>query len=211
MPRQLTVCDHPLLQDKLARLRDRSTSPKAFRRLMTESGTILGIEALRSLKTRKASVRTPLASAPGRIEDEPVAVVAVLRAGLGLVPGLLRLVPHAAIGHIGLYRNEETLNPVRYYVRLPKNLREYNVLLCDPMLATGGSACEAISILKNSGARKIALLSVIAAKAGVSRVASHHPDVRVYTAGLDPKLNKEGFIVPGLGDAGDRLFGTLED
>ncbi len=211
MPRPIIVCDHPLLQDKLARLRDRSTSPKAFRRLMTEAGTILGIEALRSIKTRRATVKTPLANAPARLEDEPVAVVAVLRAGLGLVPGLLRVVPHAAIGHIGLYRNEETLNPVRYYVRLPSKLHRYNVLLCDPMLATGGSACEAISILKNSGARKISLLSVIAAKAGVRRVARQHPDVRVLTAGLDPKLNAEGFIVPGLGDAGDRLFGTLEE
>ncbi|MBI5631223.1 MAG: uracil phosphoribosyltransferase [Elusimicrobia bacterium] len=208
MTARLTVCEHPLAREKLARLRDKHTLPHEFRALMAEMGAILGYEALRGLRTRKTMVQTPLRSASAEYSDQPIALVAVLRAGLGLLPGLLNLVPDARIGHVGLYRNEATLNPVRYYVRLPREISDSFVILCDPMLATGGSAVEALRILKTDGARQIALVTVLAAKAGVRRVQEVHPDVPIYTAAVDSQLNKSGYIVPGLGDAGDRLFGT---
>ena len=207
MPK-LHVSDHPLVQDKLARLRDKATEPEAFRQLMAEVAMLVGTEVLRGVRTRKASVQTPIKAAPALVLDQPLAFVAVLRAGLGMTPGLLRLAPRAAIGHIGLYRNEETLNPVRYYVRLPRRLSEHFVVLCDPMLATGGSASESLHILKTDGARQIALLTLLASRKGVERVRRDHPDVPVYTAAVDATLNAKGYIVPGLGDAGDRLFNT---
>ncbi len=205
---RLTLCDHPLIQEKLAGLRDKHTRPEDFRSLMSEVSSLLGYEALRGLKTRKTMVQTPLRSAPAEFVDQPIALVAVLRAGLGMIPGLLHIAPKARIGHIGLYRNEETLNPVRYYVRLPRDIADCFVLLCDPMLATGGSAAEAIRILKTDGARRIALVTLLCARAGLKRVHEAHPDVPVYTAGVDAGLNRAGFILPGLGDAGDRLFAT---
>jgi len=208
MAAKLVVCEHPLVQEKLGTLRDRKTQPEEFRRAMAEVSSLLGYEVLRGVKTRRTTVRTPLKSAPALVTTQPVAFVAVLRAGLGMLPGLQHLLPQAHIGHIGLYRNEETLNPVRYYVRLPKSISECFVVLCDPMLATGGSAVEALHILKTDQARRIVLLSLIAAKAGVARVQREHPDVPIYLAGVDPILNRSGFIVPGLGDAGDRLFAT---
>ncbi|MFA6002833.1 MAG: uracil phosphoribosyltransferase [Elusimicrobiota bacterium] len=208
MTAKLTICDHPLVQAKLAVLRDRHTTPQGFRAAMTEAACLMGVEVLRDMKTRKTTVRTPLRTAPAEVPAQPAAFVAVLRAGLGMLPGLQQLMPEAHIGHIGLYRNEETLNPVRYYVRLPKNISECFVVLCDPMLATGGSAVEALHILKTDKARKIVLLSLIAAKAGVARVQKEHPDVPIFVAGVDAALNRCGFIVPGLGDAGDRLFAT---
>ncbi|MDE2314240.1 MAG: uracil phosphoribosyltransferase [Elusimicrobia bacterium] len=208
MQPKLVVCDHPLLKHKLAHLRDKRTPPAEFRRLMQEAGAILGYEATRGIGSRKTSVLTPIKASPAEVLAAPVALVAVLRAGLGLMEGALSLYPEARIGHIGLYRNEETLNPVRYYVRLPKDLNKSFVVLCDPMLATGGSAAEAVRILKMDGARKIALISLLAAKDGIRRVHQDHPDVAVYAAAVDAKLNSVGYIVPGLGDAGDRLFGT---
>jgi uracil phosphoribosyltransferase len=207
MPK-LYVSDHPLVQDKLARLRDKTTAPEDFRRLMAEVAMIIGAEVLKGVRTRKATVQTPLKPSPAVVLDQPLAFVAVLRAGLGMTPGLLELAPKAAIGHIGLYRNEETLNPVRYYVRLPKKLSEHFVVLCDPMLATGGSASESIHILKTDGAKQIALLTLLASKRGVERIHRDHPDVPVFTAAVDAVLNDKGYIVPGLGDAGDRLFNT---
>ncbi len=207
MPK-LFVSDHPLVQDKLARLRDKTTNPLDFRRLLAEAAMLLGYEALKNARTRKTTVRTPLRTAPAMILDEPLAFVAILRAGLGMTPGLLELEPNAAIGHIGLYRDEKTLNPVRYYVRLPRNISKYFVVLCDPMLATGGSASEAIVILKTAGAENIALLSLVASKQGVVRIHKDHPEVPVYTAAVDAVLNSNGYIIPGLGDAGDRLFNT---
>ncbi|HVC09252.1 MAG TPA: uracil phosphoribosyltransferase [Elusimicrobiota bacterium] len=206
---KLVVCEHPLLKHKLAHLRDKRTPPSDFRRLMHEAGAILGYEALREMGCKKISVPTPIRTSPAEVLAEPVALVAVLRAGLGLMEGVLSLYPEARVGHIGLYRNEETLNPVRYYVRLPKDLNKSFVVLCDPMLATGGSAAEALRILKMDGAKKIALVSLLAAKDGVRRVHQDHPDVAIYTAAVDAKLNAVGYIVPGLGDAGDRLFGTF--
>lgn len=208
MKGRLFVCDHPLIQEKLATLRDRRTQPEEFRQTMAEISSLLGAEALRGVMTKKTVVRTPLGPSPAVVTTAPVAFVAILRAGLGMLPGLQHLLPQAHLAHIGLYRNEETLNPVRYYVRLPKNIRDCFVVLCDPMLATGGSAIEALHILKTDKAKRIVMLSIIAAKAGVERVRREHPDVPIYVAGLDPKLNADGFIVPGLGDAGDRLFAT---
>jgi uracil phosphoribosyltransferase len=208
MASKLVVCDHPIVQEKLAGLRDKHTRPEEFRAMMEDVGALLGYEAMRQLRTRRTIVQTPLKSAPAEFIDQPVAFVAVLRAGLGLLPGLLRLVPDASVGHIGLYRNEETLNPVRYYIRLPREIAESFVVLCDPMLATGGSAVEAINILKTDGAREIVLLTLLASKAGVKRVHEAHPNVTIYTAGVDSTLNKSGYILPGLGDAGDRLFAT---
>ena len=208
MASKLTVVDHPLISDKLACLRDKHTRPEDFRTLMTEVSTLLAVEALKGLRTRRTMVQTPLRSAPAEFVDQPLAFVAVLRAGLGMIPGLLHLYPKARVGHIGLYRNEETLNPVRYYVRLPKDIRDCFVVLCDPMLATGGSAVEAIHILKTDGARQIALMTLLSSKTGIKRVQEAHPEVPIITAAVDPVLNKAGYIVPGLGDAGDRLFST---
>lgn len=205
---KLTVCDHPLIQDKLASLRDKHTRPEDFRLLMGEVAALLGYEAMRGLRTRTTQVQTPLRTAAAEFIDQPIAFVAVLRAGLGMTDGLSRVYPKARIGHIGLYRNEETLNPVRYYVRLPKDIRDCFVVLCDPMLATGGSAVEAINILKTDGARYIVLVSLLASRAGVRKVHDAHPGVPIVCAAVDAQLNKVGYIVPGLGDAGDRLFAT---
>lgn len=208
MPQRLTVCDHPLVQEKLATLRDKHTRAEDFRMAMSEVASLMSYEVFKGLRTRKTQVQTPLRSAQAEFVDQPIAAVAVLRAGLGLLSGVMKVVPKARIGHIGLYRNEETLNPVRYYVRLPKDIGECFTVLCDPMLATGGSAVEAINILKTDGAKQIALLSLLAARAGVRRIQEAHPDVHVYTAAVDGTLNRMGYIVPGLGDAGDRLFST---
>lgn len=206
----VTVCEHPLIQEKLAGLRNKATSPERFRALMEEVSIILGVHALENLKTKPGSVTTPLQSAAVRVADQPIVLAAILRAGLGMLPGLLRIAPEASVGHIGIYRNEETLNPVRYYVRLPKALDRSLVVLLDPMLATGGSAVEALRILKTDGASHIVFVSLLSSKLGLRRVQREHPDVRIVTAAVDPKLNRKGYIVPGLGDAGDRLFGTLD-
>lgn len=208
MKERLTVCEHPLLQDALARLREKSTPSPAFRRAMEEAGSVLVFEALREARLQAVEVHTPLKAAAAKRLAQPVVFAVVLRAGLGFLPGALRAAPEARVGFIGLYRDEDTLNPVRYYVRLPRELDRSAVLLLDPMLATGGSASEAIRILKMDGARSVALVCLLAAKAGVRRVHRDHPDTHVVTAAVDPVLNSKGYIVPGLGDAGDRLFGT---
>ncbi len=203
------VVEHPVMQEALARLRDKTTKPSEFRKHMADAGMILGLAALDDLKSLPGKVVTPIKAAKVHRLGKPLALIAILRAGLGLLPKLSDLLPDAATGHIGLYRNEETLNPIRYYVRLPKGLGKARVMLCDPMLATGGSAAEAVRILKTDGARDIHLVSLLATEVGIRRVHREHPDVRVVTASVDPVLNKMGYIVPGLGDAGDRLFGTL--
>ncbi|MFH1724699.1 MAG: uracil phosphoribosyltransferase [Elusimicrobiota bacterium] len=208
MPHRVTICDHPLMRDILARLRDKNTPHEDFRALLADAGIILGLKALEDLKTHASHVRTPLKTAAAQRIRQPVILAAILRAGVGLLPGLMRLLPRARVGHIGLYRNEETLNPVRYYVRLPRGLSRSLVLLADPMVATGGSAAESIRILKTDGAKQITLVSLLATKTGIRRVLRDHPDVRIVTAAVDPVLNENGYIVPGLGDAGDRLFGT---
>ncbi len=206
--RNLHVCDHPLIQDRVGRLRDRRTKFSDFRRFVAEVSVMMGYEILRDVSTERIRVKTPLGTATCGVVRTPVVFVSVLRAGLGMIDGLLKIVPEAATGHIGIYRNEETLEPVRYYSRLPGNLHKSRVILADPMIATGGSAIEAIDILKSKKARGIRLMSIISAKPGLERLWKSHPDVHVFTASVDETLTGNGYIFPGLGDAGDRIFGT---
>jgi uracil phosphoribosyltransferase len=199
---------HPLIAAGLSVLRAKTTTPDLFRRHLQEIAIFLFVEASRTWDTRAIQVESPLASCAGAILEKPVVLVPILRAGLGMLDGILRVAPEASIGHIGLYRDAETLRPVSYYDRLPVNTAAANVLLLDPMLATGHSACEAASILKAQGARSIQFLCVLACPPGVQQFHSEHPDVPIVTAVIDPELNDHGYIVPGLGDAGDRYFGT---
>ncbi len=206
---QLVVLDHPLVQHKLALLRDVETTTKDFRHLMGELAAFLCYEATRDLELEEFRVRTPLEETPARrVSGKKLGVVAVLRAGLGMLDAVLDLIPVARVGFVGVYRNEETLQPVEYYCKLPSDLAERDVLVLDPMLATGGSSSAALELCKQRGAVRIRLLCVVAAPAGIDRVAADHPDVAVYTACVDRELNDVGYILPGLGDAGDRLFGT---
>jgi uracil phosphoribosyltransferase len=206
---QLVVLDHPLVQHKLALLRDVDTNTKDFRHLMGELAAFLCYEATRDLELEDYRVKTPLEETPAqRVSGKKLGVVAVLRAGLGMLDAVLDLVPVARVGFVGVYRNEETLQPVEYYCKLPSDLAERDVLVLDPMLATGGSSSAALELCKQRGAVRISLLCVVAAPAGIERVAADHPDVTVYAACVDRELNDVGYILPGLGDAGDRLFGT---
>jgi uracil phosphoribosyltransferase len=206
---RLVVLDHPLVQHKLALLRDAETTTKDFRHLMGELAAFLCYEATRDLELEECRVRTPLEETPARrVSGKKLGVVAVLRAGLGMLDAVLDLIPVARVGFVGVYRNEETLQPVEYYCKLPSDLAERDVLVLDPMLATGGSSSAALQLCKQRGAVRISLLCMVAAPAGIDRVARDHPDVAVYTAAVDRQLNDVGYILPGLGDAGDRLFGT---
>jgi uracil phosphoribosyltransferase len=206
---RLVVLDHPLVQHKLALLRDAETTTKDFRHLMGELAAFLCYEATRELELEEYRVRTPLEETPARrVSGKKLGVVAVLRAGLGMLDAVLDLIPVARVGFVGVYRNEETLQPVEYYCKLPSDLAERDVLVLDPMLATGGSSSAALQLCKDRGAVRISLLCMVAAPAGIDRVARDHPDVAVYTAAVDRELNDVGYILPGLGDAGDRLFGT---
>ena len=203
------ILDHPLVQHKVSLLRDKSTGTKEFKELVGEIAMLLCYEATRDLPTKEVEVETPIAVAKSHVlAGRKLALVPILRAGLGMVDGMLSLLPAAKVGHIGLYRNEETLEPVEYYCKLPSDIAERDVLLLDPMLATGGSACDAITQIKKRGARSIKFLAIIAAPEGLAKVHEQHPDVDIYVAALDEKLNENGYIVPGLGDAGDRIFGT---
>jgi uracil phosphoribosyltransferase len=204
----IRTVDHPLIAVGLSVLRAKTTTPDLFRRHLQEIAILLFAEASRAWETKAIEVETPLASCAGTILDKPIVLVPVLRAGLGMLDGILRVVPDAGIGHIGLYRDAETLRPVSYYDRLPVNIAAANVLLLDPMLATGHTACEAVSILKAQGALAIQFLCIMACPPGVQQFHSEHPDVPIVTAAIDPDLNDHGYIVPGLGDAGDRYFGT---
>jgi uracil phosphoribosyltransferase len=206
---RLVVLDHPLVQHKLALLRDAETTTKDFRHLMGELAAFLCYEATRELELEEYRVRTPLEETPARrVSGKKLGVVAVLRAGLGMLDAVLDLIPVARVGFVGVYRNEQTLQPVEYYCKLPSDLAERDVLVLDPMLATGGSSSAALQLCKDRGAVRISLLCMVAAPAGIDRVARDHPDVAVYTAAVDRELNDVGYILPGLGDAGDRLFGT---
>ncbi len=206
---RLIVLDHPLVQHKLALLRDADTTTKDFRHLMGELAAFLCYEATRDLELEEYRVRTPLEeTAARRVSGKKLGVVAVLRAGLGMLDAVLDLIPVARVGFVGVYRNEETLQPVEYYCKLPSDLAERDVLVLDPMLATGGSSSAALQLCKDRGGVRISLLCMVAAPAGIERVARDHPDVAVYTAAIDRELNDVGYILPGLGDAGDRLFGT---
>jgi uracil phosphoribosyltransferase len=205
----LLVVDHPLVQHKLALLRDRDTSKKIFRELVEEISMLLAYEATSGLPLETVPVRTPMEATEGnKVAGKKVTLVPVLRAGLGMVDGVLRLIPSARVGHIGLYRDHDTLEPVHYYFKIPGDAAYREFILLDPMLATGGSASAAVSALKEGGAVSIRLMCIVAAPEGVRRMAADHPDVPVITAALDRELNQHGYIVPGLGDAGDRLFGT---
>ncbi len=206
----VTIFNHPLIQHKIAILRDEKTSMKEFRELIEEITTLMTFECLREdVPTTERVVKTPLETCTQRVvKDNAIVIVPILRAGLGMVNGIHVLFPSARVGHIGLYRDEETLEPCEYYCKLPEGIEEKLVLVVDPMLATGGSACDAIDMLKKRGCKHIKFMAVIGAPEGVSRVAEAHPDVPIFVSTLDRCLNENGYILPGLGDAGDRLFGT---
>jgi len=201
--------NHPLIQHKLALLRDKHTEPKEFRELVEELSMLLAYEVFRDLPSMEVEVETPLARTTVRmVNGKKIALFPILRAGLVMANGILRLIPNALVGHLGIYRDSETLSPVPYYYKLPEHLDEKESIVLDPMLATGGSAAYAVKVLKEQGARNIKFVCIIAAPEGVNTLFQAHPDVLVYTASVDQYLNSHGYIVPGLGDAGDRLFGT---
>ena len=203
------IMDHPLVAHKLTILRDKNTSVKDFRELVSEIGMLITYEATRDLPLTTKTVETPICTAQEpTLAGKKVAVVPILRAGLGLVDGVLRMIPSARVGHIGMYRDEETLEPHVYFCKMPKDIAEREVMIVDPMLATGGSADAAITEMKRLGCTNIKLLVLVAVPEGLSRIEKNHPDVEVYAGAVDGKLNEHGYIVPGLGDAGDRIFGT---
>lgn len=206
---KLIVTDHPLIQHKLTIMRKTDTSSMEFRQLATEIATLMGYEVTRSLQTRDIEIQTPLEKMTGvEISGKKVVLVPILRAGLGMVDGFSLLMPGARVGHIGLYRDPETLKPVEYYCKMPGELKDRQVILLDPMLATGGSLTDAASLLKQRGANHIQAVCIIAAPEGVEAFQKAHPDIDLYVAHVDRQLNEDGYILPGLGDAGDRLFGT---
>jgi uracil phosphoribosyltransferase len=208
-PKNLHVVDSPLSRHKLAVLRDERTPTPEFRQAMKELALIMVAEATRDMPTRPVQIRTPLTETEVEEISGPVCLVPVLRAGLGMLDGALALLPKATVGFMGLFRDEETAQPIEYYVNLPQNLEDYLVLVLDPMLATGGSLSATLTKLKEEGAAWISCLHAVAAVPGVERLTREHPDVRLYAAAVDPELDERSFIVPGLGDAGDRLYGTL--
>lgn len=206
---RVVIFNHPLVQHKVGIIRNKNTSVKQFRELVQEIAGLMVYEITRNLPLTDIEVETPVAKTTARtIEGKKLAIVPVLRAGLGMVDGILQIVPNAKVGHIGLYRDPETLNPVEYYCKLPADINERDIFVLDPMLATGGSAAAAISLIKQRGAQKVSLVCLIAAPEGIKRVHKEHPEVDIFIASLDSHLNNHGYIVPGLGDAGDRLFGT---
>ena len=203
------ILDHPLIRHKLAIIRDKNTNTKQFREIISELATLMAYESFKDVPTQKIMVETPLETVEQTVvKENSIAIVPILRAGLGMVDGILSLFPAAKVGHIGLYRNEETFEPEEYYCKLPVGIDEKVVMVVDPMLATGGSACDAITMLKRRGCKHIKLMSIIGAPEGVSKVAEAHPDVEIYVSTLDRCLNEKCYILPGLGDAGDRIFGT---
>lgn len=205
----LHVIDHPLIQHKLSYMRKKETGPKDFRQLLDEISMLMGYEVTRDFPTKEIEIETPICKTKVNIiAGKKVAIVPILRAGLGMVDGLLNLVPVAKVGHIGLYRDPVTHNPVEYYCKLPNDIEERVVIVVDPMLATGGSSADAITKLKEHGCKNIRLMCLVSAPEGIKKVQGEHPDVDIYTAAVDERLNENAYIVPGLGDAGDRLYGT---
>ena len=203
------IFDHPLIQHKLTHIRKKDTGTKEFRELVDEIATLMAYEATRDLPLEEIEIETPVAKTKAKVlTGKKIGIVPILRAGIGMVDGILRLIPAAKVGHIGLYRDPETLKPVEYYVKLPADVSERDFIVVDPMLATGGSAIAAIDALKKRGAKHITFMCLIAAPEGLEALQKAHPDVDIYIAALDEKLNEHAYIVPGLGDAGDRLFGT---
>lgn len=206
---KLFVMDHPLIQHKLSMMRDKNTSSKDFRELLNEISLLMAYEVTRDLPLKEVEIETPICRCSANvISGRMIGVVPVLRAGLGMVDGILQLVPAAKVGHIGVYRDPKTLRPVEYYCKLPVDIEEREVIVVDPMLATGGSASAAISFIKQRGCKRIKLMNLIAAPEGVAKVQADHPDVDIFVAAMDERLNDHGYIIPGLGDAGDRLYGT---
>ncbi|MEB3429394.1 uracil phosphoribosyltransferase [Citroniella saccharovorans] len=206
---KVTVFEHPLIKHKLTILRKIETGSKDFRELVNEISTMMAFEVTRDLPVREIEIETPIEKTTGyEIAGKKQALVPILRAGLGMVDGILEVLPAAKVGHIGLYRDPETLKPVEYYCKLPVDISEREIYVLDPMLATGGSSSAAITFLKEKGCKSIKLVNIIAAPEGIELVQRNHPDVDIFVAGLDKKLNEHGYIMPGLGDAGDRLFGT---
>ena len=203
------IFDHPLIQHKISLLRDKNTNTKEFRELVSEIAMLMGYEVTRNMPLKEVEIETPVAVARTKvISGKKLGIVPILRAGLGMVDGMLRLLPMAKVGHIGLYRDPESLQTVEYYCKLPVDAAERDIVILDPMLATGGSASAAVQFIKDKGVKNIKLMCLIAAKAGIERINADHPDVEIYCAAVDEELNDHGYIVPGLGDAGDRLFGT---
>ncbi|CCC58011.1 uracil phosphoribosyltransferase [Caloramator australicus] len=206
---KITVIDHPLIQHKLSIMRDKNTGSKDFRELLEEIAMLMTYEITRGFQLEEVEIETPICKTKAKmLTGKKVAIVPILRAGLGMVDGMLKLIPAAKVGHIGLYRDPETLKPVEYYCKLPSDISERDIILVDPMLATGGSASDGIHLLKEKGARNIKLMCLIAAPEGIEAVLKAHPDVEIFVAAVDERLNEHGYIVPGLGDAGDRIFGT---
>ena len=203
------VLNNPLIKHKLAIIRDKRTGTKEFREIIGELATFLCYEAMSDAKLEEVEIETPICKTKAKkLDENKYAFVPILRAGTGMLDGLLKAIPNAKIGHIGLYRNEETHNPVRYYYKMPKDIASREAIVLDPMLATGGSACDTITMLKEDGVKNIKFLCIIAAPEGIKKLEELHPDVKIYTTAVDEKLNENGYIVPGLGDAGDRIFGT---
>ncbi|MDO4619663.1 MAG: uracil phosphoribosyltransferase [Lachnospiraceae bacterium] len=206
---KVIIMDHPLIKHKISIIRDKSTGTKEFREIITEIAMLECFESTRDLKLHEIEIETPITKTTvERLEGKKLAIVPILRAGLGMVAGMQTLIPSAKIGHIGMYRDPETLNPVEYYCKLPADIEERDVFVVDPMLATGGSACDAITQLKAHGCKNIRFMCIIAAPEGLERLQKEHPDVDITVGALDDHLNDHGYIVPGLGDAGDRIFGT---
>ncbi len=204
------LIDHPLVQHKLSYLRQHKTGPKEFRLLMEEITLLLLYEAISKFSTVETELETPISRACGKIIVDKNAFIVVLRAGQGMLPGAMRLLPSAKIGHVGVYRDHDTLAPVQYYSKLPTDLHNRNCIILDPLLATGGTANEVVNLIKQEGARQIKLISIIASPEGLNSLLHSHPDIQIFLAAIDKGLNAMGYIVPGLGDAGDRLFGTLD-
>jgi|SRR5699024_7886891 len=204
------VLDHPLIQHKLTIIRDKNTGTKYFREVVNEIARLMAYEVSRDMPLEDVEIETPMTkTVQKKLSGKKVAIVPILRAGLGMVDGMLDLIPAAKVGHIGMYRDHETMEPIEYFVKLPSDIHERQLFVVDPMLATGGSAIAAIDVLKKRGASTIKFVCLVAAPEGVEALRKAHPDVEIYAAGLDEKLNEHGYILPGLGDAGDRLFGTL--
>ena len=208
MSGKVVVFNHPLMTHKLAIIRNEKTNTKDFRETVSEIANLMAYEATRNLPVKEVEVKTPIAVSKTTMIDGDIVIVPILRAGQGMVEGIQRLIPQSKVGYIGLFRNEETLEPELYFAKLPSNIAEATVLLVDPMLATGGSCAKAISVLKEKGAKNIIYMGVVGVQEGIDKVHNAHPDVDIYCAALDEKLNEHKYIVPGLGDAGDRIFGT---
>lgn len=204
-----TIIDHPLVQHKLSLMRDVTTGSKEFRELVSETSMLMCYEAMRDLPVKTVDIQTPLGIAKSKvISGRKLAYVPILRAGLGMVDGVMNLIPAAKVGHIGTFRDPETTDTVEYYCKLPKDIANRDVIIADIMLATGGAACEAVNFVKKAGAKNVKFMCIIANERGIKQVNETHPDVQIYTAAVDPELNEQLYIVPGLGDAGDRMYGT---